>query len=156
MPVNADAVGTKFPPMEPSGAERDVMLYALGVGAGTDELGYTYENADLRTLPTFGVIPAFPALMGMGSVMSFNPMMLLHGEQKLVLHKPIPTSGKVTTEAEALHVWDKGKGAAVVVEAKSSDQKGEPLFTNVFTTFIRAEGGFGGARGSSGPKNEVT
>jgi acyl dehydratase len=155
MPVTADAVGTKFAPMTHSWDERDVMLYALGVGAGTGELEYTYENAGLRTLPTFGVIPAFPALMGMGSVMSFNPMMLLHGEQKLVLHKPIPTSGSVSTEAEVRHVWDKGKGAVVVVEATSTDKGGEPLFTNTFTTFIRGEGGFGGDRGPSGPKNEA-
>lgn len=153
MPVTADAVGTKFPPMQHSWNEKDVMLYALGVGASTDELCYTYENAELRTLPTFGVIPAFPALAGMGSVMSFNPMMLLHGEQKIVLHKPIPTSGSVTTEGEVMHVWDKGKGAVVVVEAKSVDAAGEPIFSNVFTTFIRGEGGFGGDRGPSGPKN---
>lgn len=154
MPVSTDAVGAKFAPMEHSWDERDVMLYALGVGAGVDDLGYVYEGAGLQTLPTFGVIPAFPALMGMASVMTFNPMMLLHGEQKIVLHKAIPTNGSVTTEAEVSHVWDKGKGAVVVVDAVSTDDKGEPLFTNTFTTFIRGEGGFGGERGPSGPKNE--
>ena len=153
MPVTADAVGKKLAPMDFSWEERDVMLYALGVGAGTDELPYTYENADLRTLPTFGVVPAFPALAGIGSVITFNPMMLLHGEQRIELHKPIPTSGKVTTEGQIVNIWDKGKGAVVVVEARSVDASGEPLFTNTFTTFLRGEGGFGGDRGPSGPRN---
>ena len=93
MPVTAEAVGAKLDALQHSWDEKDVILYALGVGAGTDELEYTYEGSNLRTLPTFGVVPAFPALAGIGRVMSFNPMMLLHGEQKLTLHRPIPTSG---------------------------------------------------------------
>ena|SRR5437588_5266629 len=153
MPVTAEAVGAKLDALQHSWDEKDVILYALGVGAGTDELEYTYEGSNVRTLPTFGVIPAFPALAGIGRVMSFNPMMLLHGEQKLTLHRPIPTSGTVTTEGEVKHVWDKGKGAVVVIDAVSVDSKDEPLFTNTFTTFIRGEGGFGGDRGPSGAKN---
>ena len=155
MPVTSDAVGKKLPSMDHSWTDRDVMLYALGVGAGPDELCYTYENADLRVLPTFAVVPAFSAISGMGSVMTFNPMMVLHGEQRVDLHRPIPTAGTVTTESEVLHVWDKGKGAVVVLEARSVDSKGELLFTNTFTTFLRGEGGFGGDRGPSGPKYET-
>ena len=155
MPVTSDAVGKKLPSMDHSWTDRDVMLYALGVGAGPDELCYTYENAELRVLPTFAVVPAFSAISGMGSVMTFNPMMVLHGEQRIELHRPIPTAGMVTTESEVVHVWDKGKGAVVVLEARSVDSKGEPLFTNTFTTFLRGEGGFGGDRGPSGPKYEA-
>ena len=155
MPVTSDAVAKKLPSMDHSWTDRDVMLYALGVGAGPDELCYTYENADLRVLPTFAVVPAFSAISGMGSVMTFNPMMVLHGEQRIELHRPIPTAGMVTTESEVVHVWDKGKGAVVVLEARSVDSKGEPLFTNTFTTFLRGEGGFGGDRGPSGPKYEA-
>jgi acyl dehydratase len=153
MSVTADAVGAKLPTMEHSWEERDVILYALGVGAGTEELCYTYENAGLRTLPTFGVVPAFPALAGLGSVMSFNPMMVLHGEQKITLSGPIPTHATVATDAEVVHVWDKGSGAVVVVDAVSRDSEGKEMFTNTFTTFVRGEGGFGGDRGPSGPRN---
>src|SRR5687768_4091150 len=78
----------------------DVILYHLGVGAGvpaTDpkELEYTYEQ-NLKVLPSFGVIPVFSMLGGIGRVpgLTFNPMMLLHGEQDLTIHKTLPTSAK--------------------------------------------------------------
>jgi hypothetical protein len=89
MPVDLSAVGKSLPTSQFTYAERDVMLYALGVGAGTDDLPFTYER-DLKVLPTFGVIPAFPALFAMGSAMSVNPMMVLHGEQRIELHAPLP------------------------------------------------------------------
>src|SRR5215470_19529742 len=94
MPVDLSAVGKKLQPTTHRYDEKDVMLYALGVGA--EELEFVYER-DLQVLPTFGVIPAFPALFAMGGAMSVNPMMVLHGEQRIELDGPIPTRATVTT-----------------------------------------------------------
>jgi len=157
MPIDPSAVGTPLPPVETTYTDRDVILYALGVGAEASDLHLVYENGGLRVLPTFAVIPAFPALAGLGAVMTFNPMLLLHGEQRVVLHHPIPASGTVRTEPHVSAVWDKGRGAVVVVEADSygvgGSLDGEVIFSNTFTTFLRGEGGFGGERGPSGPRN---
>jgi len=150
MPVTLDVVGKTMAPLTFEYTDRDVILYALGVGAGTDELQYVYEQG-LKVIPTFGVVPAFPALMGLNTLMTFNPIMLLHGEQRIEVRKPFPTRGKVTTTGSIKNIWDKGSGAVVMIDAETVDEKGDVLCVNTFGAFLRGEGGFGGERGPSGP-----
>jgi len=154
MPVNLDVIGKKLDASVYDYSEKDVILYALGVGCGRENLKFVYEQ-DLQVLPTFAVIPAFPALFAMGSAMQVNPMMVLHGEQRIELHGPIPTSGKLTTTPTVTAIYDKIKGALIVTETETVDAKGKLLFKNVFGAFARGEGGFGGDRGPSGQRNAV-
>jgi acyl dehydratase len=154
MPVDPSFVGKKLEPVKTQHTQRDVMLYALGIGCDTDELQFTYER-DLKVLPTFAVIPAFPAMLNLGGAMQVNPMMILHGEQRIELHAPIPTEGTITTTPTIKAMYDKGKGALVVVETDSVDAKGRLLFRNTSGIFARGEGGFGGDRGPGGVKNPV-
>lgn len=153
MPIDVEkVVGAELPEANSSWDADDVILYHLGLGAGVpqtdqNELAYTYEK-DLKVLPSFAVIPAFGAMVGFGAVegMDINYAMLLHGEQEVEIHKPIPTAAEAQTSARIADVFDKGKGALVVTEATTS-LDGEPLFTNRFKAFIRGEGGFGGEGG---------
>ena len=154
MALDLSAIGKELPPSTFEYTERDVMLYALGIGATTDELAFVYEK-NLQVLPTFAVVPAFPALMGMGSLLEFNAMMLLHGEQRIELRAPIPTSGKLTTKGKIRAIYDKGSGALVTIDAETKDESGSVLFTNTFGAFIRGEGGFGGERGPSASKQNI-
>jgi acyl dehydratase len=160
----AKVVGVELPGQVSEWGVDDVILYHLGLGAGVpatddNELEYCYENR-LKVLPAFGVLPVFGTLAGMIGIdgMSFNPMMLLHGEQEIVLHKPLPVRAKVENSARITDVFDKGKGAAVVVSAETRDEQGELLCTNRFLAFIRGEGGFGGepgpAPGNAPPERE--
>jgi acyl dehydratase len=155
MPIEPDkALGHAFPPGKGSYNQDTVILYHLGIGAGvpaTDpaELEYTYEK-NLKVLPSFGVIPIFGALGGvMGGVpgLKFNPMLLLHGEQDIEIHRPLPVAAKLESQARIAGLYDKGKAALAVLEVATQEDGGAPLFTNRFSLFLRGEGGFGGERG---------
>ena len=156
MPINPDAIGVRSDPAESSWSSRDALIYALGIGAGTGELAFTTENSigiEQRVFPTMAVTLA--RLEGAFSkIGTFNPAMLVHGEQRIELAGEIPTSGTASTVAEITGIFDKGKGAVVEITARSTVD-GELLFTNVFKAFIRGEGGWGGDRGPSGPHNEA-
>jgi acyl dehydratase len=157
MPIDPQqALAAKFPPAETRYDADDVILYHLGIGAGApqtdpNELEYAYEK-NLKVLPSFGVIPVFGAMGGSlfnTPGLKFNPAMLLHGEQDIELHRPLPTSAELVSESRIAGLYDKGKAALVVFEVKTSEKGGAPLFTNRFSLFLRGEGGFGG---DSGPR----
>jgi len=147
MAIKLDLVGKKSAPLTYEYGWKECVLYALGCGARADELDFLFEMNGPKVLPTFAVVPSFAALVSVSAQLGANPMMILHGEQKVTLHRPIPPQGKLATVAEVTGIFDKGKGALCVVDAVTSDDKGEPLFTNTFSVFVRGEGGFGGERG---------
>ena len=157
MPINPDAVGQQSDPVSTSWTSKDALLYAVGIGAGTNELAFTTENTngvEQQVFPTMAVVLGW----GMGSAMrgigSFNPAMLVHGEQRVTLHKPIPPEGSATLKSKLVGIYDKGKAAVVATETTATDEAdGTPLYTNYSSAFIRGEGGWGGDRGPSGPRN---
>lgn len=162
MPINPDAVGTKTDPIRRSWTSKDSLIYALGVGAGAadplQELEFTTENTSgvpQRALPTMAVVLS-PMGAGWQSIGSFNPAMLVHGEEGITLHRELPPEGELDAVAEITGIYDKGKGAVVVTETEATlVDTGEPLFTVRMSAFIRGEGGWGGDRGPSGGGNEA-
>ena len=155
MPINPDAIGSKSEPVEVSWNSKDALLYAVGIGAGHEELAFTTENTnevDQVVFPTFPVVVGWGRGSAMGNIGSFNPALLVHGQQAVTLHRPIPVEGTVTLTSEVTGIYDKGK-AAVVETTTTALLEGGPLYTNTSSAFIRGEGGWGGDRGPSGPKN---
>ncbi|KAF9932984.1 hypothetical protein FBU30_006808 [Linnemannia zychae] len=144
--------------------ERDVILYNLGIGAKRTDLHLVYENnQNFGAVPTFGVIPSFTAMNAVpfGEILpSFNPMMLLHGEQYLEIIRPFPTSGKLTSTPYIVDILDKGKGCVLTIGVKTTDEEGNDICVNEFTMFIRGSGGFGGKkdgadRGAATAANQI-
>ncbi|MCK6578489.1 MAG: MaoC family dehydratase N-terminal domain-containing protein [Anaerolineae bacterium] len=153
-------LGHQFEPITFTYTERDVCLYALGVGAPADpldqrELQFVYERSGegFKALPTYAVI--YPSgvidhlLTGDLPGLRFNPMMLLHGEQFLEIFQPLPTSGTITCQPKVSAVYDKGSGALVITDVPCYDEAGTLVALNQMSMFIRGIGGFGGERGPS-------
>jgi NAD(P)-dependent dehydrogenase (short-subunit alcohol dehydrogenase family)/acyl dehydratase/putative sterol carrier protein len=153
MALNLDSIGKKIGPVTKDYDWKDVVLYALGVGAGFDELDYCYETR-LKVVPSFSIGAVFDFLAQVGLSSNADLAGILHGEQDIIFHNPIPTEGRMSTEGAITHIYDKGadKGALVVAEAETYHSNGQKLFTNIFTLFCRRDGGFGGP---DAPKDPV-
>ena len=145
MALNLDSIGEKIGPFEKAYTWKDVVLYALGVGAGFDELEYCYED-QLKVIPSFSIGSVFDFLANAAINSGANLSRVLHGEQDIIFHNPIPTEGTLSTEGAITHMYDRGqdKGALVVAEADTYHSNGGKLYTNIFTLFCRLDGGFGG------------
>ena len=131
--------------------DRETMLYALGVGFMRDpmneaELKFVYEN-DLQTVPTFATVIGWgqPTL----SRSNINYLMVVHGEQRLTMHKPLPAQAEIIADDRVVGAVDKGegKGALIFMEKVIRDKKsGDKLCTLGSTIFARGDGGFGGPK----------
>ncbi|MEA3077636.1 MAG: hypothetical protein QOF60_2544 [Actinomycetota bacterium] len=161
MPINPDAASEEWSDWtERSWNSKDALLYAVGVGAGSldptgKELEFTTENSKdvaQKVLPTMAVI--LGGAGGVRNIGSFNPAMLVDGGRTVISHRPIPVEGKIKSRGRVIGVYDKGSGAVVMSESESVDaETGEAIFGLKSQIFIRGEGGWGGDRGPSGPKN---
>lgn len=158
MPIDAaKALAAEPRSGEISWTRKDVQLYHLGVGAGipaTDpgELRYTLESR-LHVLPSFATVagsgsPGVISGLSMPGV-DVDLARVLHGGQRLEIHRPLPTEGTATATGRIAAVYDKGKAAVLVMRTEVADPEG-PLWTNDAQIFVRGEGGWGGDRGPSG------
>src|ERR1700742_4176076 len=160
MAIDPNAVGATTEPMLFEWTDRDTLLYALGVGAGLDDLKFPTETShdiDQQVLPTYAVIccPAFGAAAKVGS---FNWAMLLHGSQGIRLHAPLPPAVKLSVVTEVADIQDKGEGknAIIMLRGRGSDPDTGTLVAETLTTLvIRGEGGFGGGPGQRPVAPEV-
>lgn len=150
-----------FPTTEQTYVAKDAMLYALGVGLGMDpmdrgQLDFVYEK-NLKVLPTFAVVLAHPGFWVRDLDTGIDAVKVVHGEQGLTLHRPLPPTGTVIGKSRISGVVDKGqgRGALVMSERKLSDKAtGELLATITQTTFCRGDGGFNGPSGPSPKPHE--
>lgn len=168
-----DILEEEYEPLTFSYGDKDVMLYALGIGLGADpmnerELAFVYER-DLKVVPTAAAVLAATSVYDPGDfrprpklppgrrASTPNMLMAVHGEQKTELHRPLPNRGTFTSHTRMLGVWDKGPGKGAVLHTQSTwtDPVGEPIATQTGSIFFRGDGGFGGPA-EGGPEPHPT
>jgi acyl dehydratase len=160
MPItlqDAEEALKRQPETVPGGyTDRDSLLYAVAIGMARDpldakELEYVCETVGDRVVPTAGTVLARArraAPGAMGSLLSkMNFALMLHGEQRLVVHQPIPRAAELQIRERITGFYDKGagKGCLVTFETEVETDTGAPLYTNSSTAFFRGDGGFGGS-----------
>lgn len=151
----ARLLSLKFPDTVQRYGEKDVMLYALGIGLGHDpmdarELAFVYEK-DLKVLPTFAAVLGFEPYLLRDHDTGLNFEMIVHGQEHLTLHRPLATSGTIVARHHIDDVIDKGagKGALLLTRRVISDRaSGEPIATVRQGVFCRGDGGIREARPS--------
>jgi NAD(P)-dependent dehydrogenase (short-subunit alcohol dehydrogenase family)/acyl dehydratase/putative sterol carrier protein len=145
MALKLDAVGKQIGPISKEYTWKDCVLYALGVGAGFSDLEYCYEK-DLKVIPSFSITTLYSSIPEALTLTNINLAGMLHGEQDLIFHNPIPPEGTMTTQGKISHIYDKGegKGALIIAESDTVHSNGQKLFTAISTVFARLDGGFGG------------
>lgn len=152
MPIHPNAVGRTAGPRLFRWDDRDTLLYALGVGAGTDELAFTTENSDgiaQRVLPTFGVI-ACGDVGALKQVGELNWGRLVHGAQSVRLAGPLPAAGALSVSSEIAGIADKGEGRNAIIDicSRATDPDTDDLVVETVSTLVvRGAGGFGGDPG---------
>ncbi|WP_232678837.1 MaoC family dehydratase [Nocardioides sp. R-C-SC26] len=162
MPIDPSvAIGAHVGTREFTWNASDVLLYHLGIGAGSrvgdnlapSALRYTLDDERLQVLPSFGVVvPTFhetdpPPLDLPGC--DINLAQVVHGAQSISVSAPLPTSGSATLTTTLTDVWDKGKAAVIWQEGVATSPSGQELWRVRSSIFVKGEGGWGGDRGTS-------
>lgn len=139
-------------------SDRDVILYALGIGMGADPLDekeLAFVNEATATARPLKVVPTFASVAaGFAEPGKFNLNSLaLDGERDITFHSTLPPAAHITADSCVIAVYDKGKhkGAVIRFQTVLKASHGEPLATLVTSYFARGDGGFGG-RSQGQPK----
>jgi acyl dehydratase len=151
MPLNYDElINRRADDRAFSYTDTQVMLYNLGVGMGRDpldekELPFVFERPALKAVPTVASVLGG----GGGNLLAgvdINWNLVLHGEQRLTVHRPFPPSADLIGSSRIAELVDKGadKGAVIAIAADVRLASGEPLYTMESVMFARGDGGFGG------------
>ncbi|MGO1070721.1 SDR family NAD(P)-dependent oxidoreductase [Lysobacter sp. CA199] len=163
--IDLDAASADTLEAQSSYDERDLALYALGVGAARDaldpqELRYVYELGDqFQAVPTYAVMPALNTFLNLArdgrglKGLNYGLDRILHGEQYTELLRPLPPKAQLTHRFAFKTAYDKNPHAVVVIGCDSFDESGEKLAYNEISLFVRGAGGWGGERGPSSERN---
>lgn len=149
MAFDLSAVGRAWDPVEFTYEARDVMLYALGIGARAQELDYLYEGRGPKVYPSFAVVPVMKGVFECLAALQGPLEKLLHSAQKITLHGPLPPAATLLTTAKLEGVYDLKRMTQAIVRTQTRVKGSESvLFETEWQIVYVGEGGMG----STGPR----
>ncbi|SEI12195.1 MaoC/PaaZ C-terminal domain-containing protein [Paracoccus alkenifer] len=148
------ALAVRVPELAQQYTHRDTILYALGIGIGHDatdpgQLGFVYEKG-LKAVPTMAVVLGETMDWVHDPDLGIDVTQSLHGEERVILHRPLAPAGSVVGQTRVIGLADKGAGRGALVHSRKElrdADTGELIATTQRTAFARADGGFGGVHG---------
>jgi acyl dehydratase len=152
--IDLDLVGKKCGPIPFEYTWKDVVVYALSIGAQTEELPFIYENAKggLKVFPSFATVMGTDVFAELFKDVKVDLSRFIHAEEAVRLHREIPPEGKVFVEGKVTNIYDKVKGALIIWRLRVMTETGELLAEAEHGIFYVGAGGFGG---DHGPKAEA-
>ena len=132
-------------------SDTDCILYALGVGFGTQpvhpgHLRHVYEDG-LEVLPMMANVVAYPGFWLKDPATGVDWKRVLHGEQTFTIHRPLPIGVKLRGKTRIVGIDDKGAAFGAFMYAHRDvveEATGEAVCTLEQTTVLRGDGGCGG------------
>ncbi len=147
--MDRSKVGSTLGPFSLEYGCKDVVLYHLGIGFGAEDLERVYEGAPggLRVFPTFAVVTVLEPFLAVLARLQVDLATILHAEQTVTFHRPIPPQGRFATAISVPAVYDRGKAALLVAETRTEGEDGALLFATRAGIHCRGAGGWGGDPG---------
>lgn len=152
--IDLSLIGSSKGPVITDYTWKDAALYALAVGAGPDDLPLIYERnpGGMKVLPGFVVVPAIQAWPSLGDI---RWPLMIHAEQMIRLHRPVPPEGRLVQTGRVDNIYDKGKGALLEITICGELVDKSPVYEAKWNLFYLGAGGFGGERGPAAPLLEA-
>ncbi len=143
--------------------KRDTILYALSIGLGQDptdvrQLDFVDHHKALKAMPSMAVVLGHPGFWLADPATTVDALRLVHGEQGIRIHHPLPVEGGIVGRTRVVGLIDKGAGAAALLYTEKEvveTATGQLLATTASTTFLRGQGGFGGPAGPVKPAHPL-
>lgn len=162
LPFSSAVVGLTGHPVHRKWDMDTTLIYAVGVGCDPDDgLAYAAEGCaglSLQAIPTLGIVLSSPIPMFDGQtpldlwerIGAVDWNNVVHGEQELLMHRPLPVAGELISTTTVTGLYDKGKGTVIALRTDSVDAVDRrTLLTARTSIYVRGTGGWGGDRGPS-------
>lgn len=151
MPLDPDKLfALDIPKVRQTLTWRDSIIYALGLGYGSDPLDEEelkfVDETKLKAMPAMANVLAYPGFWLKNLDTGVDWVKVVHGEQSVRILRPLPTSGELSGQTQVHEIADKGERGALIVSGRTvvDEASGEALAEIRQTAFCRGAGGFGG------------